>query len=183
MTEKLVFDQAVDGLFLRGHGPRLTPAFKAELRTLGIDLDKKLLPAYPLAKINAATEIMRRHLYAHIADDHSAYRAMGEAVLDGYFDTVLGRAMANVLRVIGFRKAIERMPRNLASGNNYQQVSLNWLAPNQVEMAVAEAMPHPALNLGVFDRAFTHWFKAPGFHVSVARAHAPGATYLMKWTA
>jgi uncharacterized protein (TIGR02265 family) len=182
-VEKLVFDQAVDGLFLRGHGDKLTPAMKAELKVLGVDLDKKLLPAYPLKTINAATEVMRRHVYAHLADDAEAYRVMGEAILDGYFDTVLGRAMANLLRVIGFRKAIDRMPRNLASGNNYQVAALNWLGPNEVELLVEESQPHPALNLGVFDRAFRHWFKAPGFEISVVRVHPPGATYLMKWTA
>jgi uncharacterized protein (TIGR02265 family) len=40
--EKLVFETSLEGLFIRGIGDRVTWQLKAELRTLGIDLDRKL---------------------------------------------------------------------------------------------------------------------------------------------
>lgn len=182
MAEKVVFEQAVEGLFLKGHKTKLTPSLKAQLRELGIDLDRPLLPTYPLLKVNEATRLLRRAAYAHIADDALAYQMMGSAILDGYFDTLLGKALAQVMRTIGFRKVVDRLPQNLASGNNYQVSSLQWVSSNVVEVSMADTSPHPGLNQGVLTRAFVHYFKAPGFKCEIAREVPPGAVYRLSWT-
>jgi uncharacterized protein (TIGR02265 family) len=182
MAEKLVFESAIEGLFLKAHRAKLTPSLKSAIRELGIDLDRPLAPTYPLAKVNEATRLLRKAAYGHEPDDLKAYRAMGSAILDGYFDTLLGRALASVMRAIGFRRVIDRLPQNLASGNNYQVATLQWVGPTEVEVTMFETTPHPGLNLGVLERAFTHWFKAPGFTAEIAREHPPGATYRLRWT-
>jgi uncharacterized protein (TIGR02265 family) len=182
MPEKLVFEQAIEGVFLKGHGSKLTPSLKAALREQGIDLDKPLSPAYPLLMVNEATRVLRRYVYAFEPDDTKAYTQMGEAILDGYLNTMIGKTLASVMRVIGFRKVIDRLPQNLMSGNNYQVATLKWLGPTEVEVSLAETSPHPALNLGVLRRAFTRWFPAPGFQIEIAREHPPGATYVLRWT-
>jgi hypothetical protein len=59
---------------------------------------------------------------------------------------------------------------------------MKWLGPSDVELTVAEVSPHAALNLGVLRRAFTHYFKAPGFSIEIVREEPPGATYRLRWT-
>ena len=46
MEQHLVYDLGVESLF-SGIRERVTPDLKHAVRALGIDLDKKLLPAYP----------------------------------------------------------------------------------------------------------------------------------------
>jgi uncharacterized protein (TIGR02265 family) len=179
---KLVFESSIEGVFIKGHGSKLTPSLKAKFRELGVDLDKPLKPTYPLAAVNECTRLLRKFVYAHEPDDLKAYKAIGSATLDGYFDTMLGRALSSVMRVIGFRKVIDRLPQNFSSGNNYQQAKLKWLGPCEVELELIETSPHPGLNVGVMERAFGHYFKAPGFQVEIAREHPPGATYRLRWS-
>ena len=52
-TEKLWFSQAIEGLFIRGLGARLTPDVRAKISAEGIDLGK-LQPAYPIEQIHRA---------------------------------------------------------------------------------------------------------------------------------
>jgi uncharacterized protein (TIGR02265 family) len=175
-------DSAIDSLYLKGHKRHLTTQLKAELRAVGIDLDQPLKPTYADEVIHAGTRILRRTVYGHHADDAAAYRAMGEATIDGFFDTLIGKAMASVFRLIGFKKIVDRLPKTLARGNTNQQAWLTWQGADAALLEVKDTVPHAAINIGVLERAFRHHFGVAGFKCELVEQKAPsGAVYRLSW--
>lgn len=162
---------------LKGHPRALTPPVKEALRNVGIDLDRPLKSAYPAAVVNEATRVFRRLAYAHEPDDLKAYMAMGAATVDGYFNTLMGRAMTGVLKLIGFKRLIDRLPQAMSGGSNYTNVTVNWVSPGEVRVSLTDVEPHPGLNLGVLQRGLSHWFGGKNVKVELHEHAPPGATY------
>lgn len=100
MAEKLVFESAIEGLFIRGLGPRVTPALKAELKTLGLDLDRKLPPACTRAVWYATIVAVVRHLYPG-SSPADAHRELGRMMMEGIELTLFGRTMAPAVKLLG----------------------------------------------------------------------------------
>lgn len=174
-------DSAVESMWLKAHRKHLTPQLKGELRGFGIDLDRPLKPQYENEVLHQGTRMLRRTVYGHIADDAAAYRAIGEAVIDGFFDTVIGKAMANVFKLIGFRKVVERLPQTLQRGNNHVKATIRWTGQNEAVLEVNDTQPHPAINVGVFERAFQHWFEVPGFKAELLESSPQKTAYRLSW--
>jgi uncharacterized protein (TIGR02265 family) len=181
-VEQVIYENAVEGMFLKGFGKKLTPRLKAELKEIGLDVDAPLKTTYPGVLINKCTEALRRHLYAHEKDDLKAYIDIGSTTLDGYFDTIMGRAMVSVLRIVGYERIIDRLPRQMASGTNYQFVTVKRTKPGEAEVHCSDCKPHPGINVGVLGRAFGHYFQAPDFKIVIHKLDETGCTYLLNWT-
>jgi uncharacterized protein (TIGR02265 family) len=174
-------DSAVESMWLKAHKKHLTPQLKGEVKALGIDLDAPLKPTYENEVLHACTRLLRRRVYGHLPDDGVAYRAIGEAVIDGFFDTVIGKAMANVFKLIGFKKVIDRLPQTLQRGNTHVKASLEWKGASEAVLMVSDAEPHPMINVGVFERAFRHWFNVPGFKAELLSSTKEQTAYRLTW--
>ncbi|HYH97076.1 DUF2378 family protein [Hyalangium sp.] len=140
MQEKLVFDQTLEGLFVRGLEGRVTPTLKLHLKEVGVDLDRKLLPAYPFETWCSCVRVAARTLYTE-APEEQAYLALGERMVDGYRGTMMGRALFSVLQLLGPRRVLGRVQQSFRSGNNYTEVRMKELAPTHRELWVNEAGP------------------------------------------
>lgn len=140
MQEKLVFDQALEGLFVRGLEGQMTPMLKLHLREAGVDLDRKLLPAYPFETWCGCVRLAARELYAG-APEEQAYHTLGERMVDGYRTTMMRRALFSVLQLLGPQLVLTRVQQSFRSGNNYTEARLRELAPAQLELWVNEAGP------------------------------------------
>lgn len=57
VTERLMFDHVVEGMFHRALGKRLSAAGREQLRAAGLDLSKPLRPAYPMEQYFGFLEI------------------------------------------------------------------------------------------------------------------------------
>lgn len=180
---RFVYEQSIEGMYLKGHAKALTPRVKQALREAGIDLDKPLKASYPATLVNEATRVFRRLAYAHEPDDMKAYLAMGAATVDGYFNTVIGRAMAGVLKLIGFKRLIDRLPQAMSGGSSYTRVTVTWKGPTEAHVALNDVEPHPGLNMGVLQRGLSHWFGGKNVQVTLVEHVAPGATYRVTFDA
>jgi uncharacterized protein (TIGR02265 family) len=181
-VEQLIYENAVEGLFIKGFGKKMTPRLKVGLKEIGLDLDAPLKTTYPGELINRCTKLLREQLFANEPDDLKAYTAIGSTTLDGYFDTVMGRAMVSVLRIVGHERIMDRLPRQMASGSNYQIVTVKRIKPGEAEVHCSDAQPHPGINVGVLNRAFAHYFQAPNFVCAIHEVQAPGCLYRCTWT-
>jgi uncharacterized protein (TIGR02265 family) len=181
--QKLVFEQSIEGMYLKGHPELLSPQVKEAIRAVGIDLDQKLKPFYPSELVNEASRVFRKLAYAREPDDAKAYTRMGERIVDGYFNTVLGKAMVSVLKLFGAKRIVGRLPMTLKSGTNFQVVTLEWKGETEAWLTLADTEPDPHVNVGVLQRSFTHWFGVPSMKVSVVEHARPKATYRLNWTA
>jgi uncharacterized protein (TIGR02265 family) len=140
MQEKMVFDQTLEGLFVRGLEGRVTPTLRTHLKEVGVDLDRKLLPAYPFETWCSCVRLVVRELYSGTPEEQ-AYRALGERMVDGYRGTMIGRALFSVLQLLGPRRQMDRVQQSFRSGNNYTEVRLHERGPGHLEMWMNEAGP------------------------------------------
>jgi uncharacterized protein (TIGR02265 family) len=131
--ERLVFSPSVEALLMRGVGHRMTPGLQEQLRELGIDLGKPLLPAYPTEVWERAVEVVARALHPDLSMAEAQWK-LGESTVYGFEQTVLGKAMVALSKLIGPRRALLRFPTMSKSSNNYSSMSLRELAANDFEV-------------------------------------------------
>lgn len=140
MKEKLVFDQTLEGLFIRGLSGRVTPGLKSHLRGIGVDLDRKLLPAYPFSVWCSCVQVAARELYERVPAE-AAYHQLGERMVDGYRETVWGRTLFSMLKLVEPRRVIGRAQQSFRSGNNYTEIRIQEVGPRRLELCVNEEGP------------------------------------------
>jgi uncharacterized protein (TIGR02265 family) len=131
MTEKLIFAQPIEG-FIRALGP-LNEQARAKLRACGIDVDKRLLPAYPLEQFLAALDYAGE-MVAPTKSKEDQARELGRRFMDAYRETMIGRAMVAGMRVIGPWRTLERLSNKFRTGNNFSETTLTRLGPTEAEL-------------------------------------------------
>ncbi len=137
MSERLVFSHTVEGLFRRGLAGRLSPELNEQLRKAGLDLDRPLLPAYPLETWLRCVSLAAQVLYPNEPRE-LALRHVGERMVDGYLETTMGSAMFGLLRLLGPHRTLGRMQKNFRSANNYTEVRLTELGPREADLWMNE---------------------------------------------
>lgn len=131
--ERLVFSNSVEALLLRGVGNKMTPELEEGLQGLGFDLRKPLLPAYPLDKWQDAVDLVARSLYPDLPMNEAQWK-LGESTVIGFEETMLGKAMVALSKLIGPRRALLRFPTMSRSSNNYSSMSAKEVSPSDFEM-------------------------------------------------
>lgn len=182
LPERLVFSQTVEGLFLRALKPRLTPRLMDRLADeAGVNLRAPLKPGYSLTAWDAAVALAAEEL--HPGEDPAvAFELLGAALTQGYFDTVVGSAMAAMLRLIGPKRAVRRIERSLRSGNNYSETRLMELAPNAYELHTNEVGRLRENLRGVIRRGM-EVSGAKSVRCRVLRFDDVGCVYAIEWAA
>ncbi|MDP1825484.1 MAG: DUF2378 family protein [Archangium sp.] len=145
----LVYDFGVESLF-KGLGPRLTPALKDKVRAVGIDLDKKLLPAYPKDLWVRVVDVVAHELNAG-GELPAARRQLGHAIASGFAEGTLGRLMAPGVRLMGVRRMLLRLPRSLTMSNNFLRVTVTEMGPHAMRVELNEAVPSAEFLCGVIE--------------------------------
>jgi uncharacterized protein (TIGR02265 family) len=133
----LVFNHTVQGLFSRTFPDGVPPELKAQLRAVGVELDKPLLPAYPTTTWSRCIELGARAAFPEERRE-VAWRRMGERMIDGYQDSRIGRAMFSMLQLLGPRRMLQRAQKNFRSGNNYTEARFSDVSPTEMELWLNE---------------------------------------------
>ncbi|MDQ3263688.1 MAG: DUF2378 family protein [Myxococcota bacterium] len=168
-AERFVFAPTVEGL-VRGVGAQLNGTTKSELRELGIDLDRPLKPGYPAVMWHRALEVIARDVCPGLEASEAHFR-LGSRTVYGLDDTLVGKAMLAMIRLIGPRRTLLRLPTSAKIGTNFVGLTLTELAPNDFElvsrpfMGYAEVMqgsvhavieisgaPNPRVDIVDYDR-------------------------------
>jgi uncharacterized protein (TIGR02265 family) len=176
--QALIFSQTVEGLF-RALAP-LSDEACARFRALGIDPKKPLAPAYPvdqwLKLMKAAAEVRDPH-----APLGAALEALGRAFVDGYGETMIGKAMLAALRVMGPKWALTRLRRSLSTGSNFFESTAEQLGPGEVEVWL-NRVTWPEWYFGILGRGLEH-AGAKNVRVSLVShdAVSKGAKLRVQW--
>lgn len=149
MEERLWFDAAIEGLWRKALGPRITPQLRAAMRAEGIDLDK-LLPGYPAPVVARCIALTAATLFPGRPPD-DAQREIGRLFLLGYEQTLIGRAVIQVLKLIGPRRSLERMQTNFRSVN-YVKTKFTALGPTRAEVWFNEVDGIPGYFAGIIEQ-------------------------------
>jgi uncharacterized protein (TIGR02265 family) len=178
VSERLVFNHTIEGLFVHALGDRIGPELKAALKAAGIDLDATLLPAYPFDVWMKALELTCQALYPDVPMSEAMHR-VGESFLDGYQRTFLGRAVLGLIRVLGPRRTLLRATQSFRSGNNYTETKVTEVDANVVDLWMNEVGPWPTFTAGIIHAALKAAGAEPRVDVIGHDGHA--CTFRVSW--
>lgn len=180
MADKLVFDASIEGLYVRALAGRITPELKAELRTLGLDLGKKLPPAIDRDLWYRCIDVTAKHLFPDRPLD-AAHREMGKRLIEGLEHTLLGKALAPVVRMLGVKRVLRRVPHNMKTANNFATAKLTELDEHSVAFDVDDIGTAPGLMTGSLEGVVL-WAGGRTVEVDARVTTPPAARFVVRWT-
>ncbi len=133
--EQIVYSNTFDGLklALTTHGIGLSEV-TARFKQIGVDFAKPL-PAYTRQHYIDALKVAASMAYPGLPDE-PAYRRVGALVIEGYVQTVLGRAVHAAARLMGPMWTLKRMTRNLRTSDTWTEVRVTELSPTDVTLVL-----------------------------------------------
>lgn len=174
--ERLVFPQLLEGLF-KAIGGKMTPRIDERLRALGIDRDR-LRPAYPQELFAKALDVVTDELYGTLPRD-DAQEQLGRQLIRGLQETMLGKAQFALARLIGPRRALDRMVSSIRIGANYLEGRIEWSGPTAAILWLSDDSS-PQINQGTFSELL---LSCGARNPSLTRRDIgkPGLTFDVRW--
>ncbi|WP_426756626.1 DUF2378 family protein [Myxococcus sp. Y35] len=179
LSQRLVYVQVVEGLLEHGLRGRVSPRLKHRLRQAGIDLDRPLLPAYPVPLWERCLAVIIEETFPGVPREE-AFRQLAERHVEGYGRTMVGRAVYGVLRLLGPRRLVQRLPQTLRATDNYTEVELTELGPTSYAMKMNSRLDAPGYAETLFE-CFLRLGGANSPRVTRAGEDAESTTYLLTW--
>ncbi|MFT3711041.1 MAG: DUF2378 family protein [Archangium sp.] len=177
MPEKLIFAQTFEGL-LRSLAGKLTPALVSGLRARGVDVEAALLPSYPMDTFIEVVNFLAAELHP-AAEPDAGVALLGRGFMDGFGETMIGRAMLAMLRIIGPHNALKRVTQEFRTGNNYSETRLVQRGPTAYELWVNE-LRMPGWYVGIITRGL-ELSGASGVEVVLLSKDPIGGTFRVAW--
>lgn len=180
MSERLLFVQTFEGM-LRVLRPELrTPEVLEALRERGLDLSRPLLPAYPHEVFVAVLPYLAQTVFPGIQLEPAITR-FAARFLDAYGESMVGRAMLAMMRLIGPHRTLERLTRQFRTANNYSQTTLVQVAPREFEVWI-NAVTFPQWYQGLLERGL-ELAGAAQVSASLLSHDDEGARFRVVWSA
>jgi len=178
-TAPVVYDGAVEGVFLRGLVGRITPSLSAKLRALGLDLDQKLQPTYSRELWTQVLEVTVAELYPELTREEG-FRRLGEQAVNGIGYTMIGKVLVQMARLMGPRRSLLRLPQVFTSMNNFMKMELQEVEPCHFRVHVNETYGHPAYVQGAM-RAAMSLASAKDLQVNILESETQGISLEVRW--
>lgn len=179
MNDLLVFGSTFEGLFQRALGEKIDAKTKQRLKTAGVDVDQPLKSTYPFDTWMQAIAICAEGVHPDLSPLEGR-RQLGRALVTGYQQTLVGRAMLRFVKFKGPRKALDSCRNTMRSGNNYTETTLKEVAPTCVELWMNVVGPYPEFTAGIFE-AGIEVSGGSACQVDVVSHDGMAATYKISW--
>jgi uncharacterized protein (TIGR02265 family) len=131
--ERLTFGSVVEGVLRHGLPGPLGPALKERLRLIGVDVERPLLPAYPVGLWVHCLRAIAEEVYPQLPLEQ-AFRQLGARTTEGYGHTVIGRAALVLARMLGPRRTMLRIPQLLEATDNWSRCEVLERGPCHFEL-------------------------------------------------
>ncbi|MBL8914994.1 MAG: DUF2378 family protein [Archangium sp.] len=179
MPDKLIFAQTFEGL-LRSLSGKLTPQLVQGMRERGVDAEHALESSYPMETFIAVVHYLAGELHPALPLEEGV-AVLGRGFLDGFGETMIGRAMLAMLRIIGPHNSLKRLTQEFRTGNNYSETRLVQRGERSYDLWVNE-LRMPGWYVGVVSRGL-ELAGARGSTVQLQSRDAVGGTFRVEWTA
>ncbi len=178
--ERFMYGSSVEALFDKALRRRMTEPCRVALQQAGLDLGQRFAPMYTAAQYERFVRIAREQLFSELADAQ-AYEAMGRAFLDGYWETILGRAVRGVLKLLGPAQIIRRLPALFAAGSTYVRATVIEDRPGEWKIQITGVGGYPHFTRGLLDSVLEASGARKG-RVEIAEILPDErVTYLLRW--
>jgi uncharacterized protein (TIGR02265 family) len=175
---RVIFEHAVDALFNRTLGKRLTDKARARLKAAGLDVEHIDRPV-PQPVWKECLRIAMEEVYPQLPLDEAALQ-MGKDLANGYVHTLQGKAAATMVRLLGPRRSLPRMASNLRSANNFIETTAREVGQGKYEITVNEHHGFPRYIEGGLVTVLP-LTGARNVRVSTLDADEHRGTYLLEW--
>jgi len=179
MTDQLEFARSIEGQFIKGLGPALTTEVKAKLRAAGLDLDGKILPAYPAADVHRWIGVAAKAVYPSDVMEEGA-RKMAHLMIAGLEDSLIGRALTAGLKLLGPRRSLDRVHRVFRNNGNYQEVTILEIGNDSARVRVEYVFGLPTYYQGLFEGVL-RLIDAKNPTVKITGTPGPGTILQVNW--
>jgi uncharacterized protein (TIGR02265 family) len=147
-SQRIIFAVQAEGL-LRGLAPDVTEALKMQLKRAGLDPDGTLPPGWPAEQLKVWLDLASAAIYPDFTLEE-AHRRIGRRFVDGWQRTVLGAASAQFLKLLGVKRALERLTRAFRTSDNFSEASVEFPA-NCLAIVSIHSQPLPHYIAGILD--------------------------------
>jgi uncharacterized protein (TIGR02265 family) len=178
--DELTYSNTFEGLRLALLKHGLEPAVvDPAFRSIGVDF-KKLLPGYPKKTFIDALHVSARLAFPSLGSE-PAFRGVGRLVLEGYVETVLGKAVHAAARLMGPLWTLKRMARNFRTADNCTETRVDEHTPTDVSVWLNDHLDCHGYYEGLFETIVR---LAGGVGARVELEKTSGrreATYRVRW--
>ncbi|RKH41010.1 DUF2378 family protein [Corallococcus sicarius] len=179
-TEKRIFAQSVEALFVRTLGPHLTRDGRQRLKAAGLDLSQPLRHNYSLDQWRSFLDVAARDVFPGQPAE-VAYTELGARYLQGFQQTAVGRASMQLVTHLGPEKTLERVPYNLRAGNNFNEVRVEELSRNAATLWVKDVLADNPYFASGFLQETLRASGAGTLEVKPIAFDGTAATYRLTW--
>lgn len=181
MKQRVYYAVAIESTFKHGPGERLNDAQRAVLRDeYGIN-PFNTMPIYPVEVMEKAMRYLQRELFPSMPLDESE-ALLGVLSFRGFAQTLIGKAIMQMMRLIGPERTMPRMSKNLSAGTNFMEISSHKRGAGDFELHVSDVGGLPHFYKGMFAEGLAYT-RAKDLKVDVASYDGRGATYRITWSA
>lgn len=176
----LIFRHTAEALFVRAVGGQLPPETVEKLRQVGIDLTAPLPSSYRVGIWVAGVRVLVDQLYPKL-DADEAYRRLGERFMAGYFETLIGKALGAILRMLGPKRVLQRFEQQFRTGNNFTRVDVQFTGDAEAEFWINHTFGEgPGFIVGLLERGIGE-AGAKEVKVHPLKMEGLGCRYRMSW--
>lgn len=181
MKQRVYYAVAIESTFKHGPGLKLTDAQRAVLRDeYGIN-PFNTMPVYSVEVMDRALAYLQRELFPEMRKEQSE-ELLGALSFRGFTETLIGKAIMQMMRLIGPERTMPRMSKNLAAGTSFMVITSKKLAPGDFELHVSDVAGIPHFYKGMFAEGLAYT-RAKNLKVEIASTSGASATYRITWNA
>ncbi|MDY7225966.1 DUF2378 family protein [Hyalangium rubrum] len=178
LEDRLIYTEVVEGLVRHGLGGQVSPRLRERLRHLGLDVDRPP-PAFPVLAWQKCLHVIVEETFPGMPREEG-FRRLAHRHVQGYGQTLIGKATLRVLRLLGPRRMVLRLPKVLSSTDNYTEGSAEERGPMEYTVSINSKQP-----LGYVEGLFESVLLACGAarpRVTLLEGSEEHSTFLLTWS-
>lgn len=179
--ERVEFEQTAEGLLKGALEALQHPPLVEKLRGAGLDLTRKLAPAFPAADFYRWVVIAARHRFPQLSEEEACREVGKLAVIRGMQATMLGGALVKALQLLGIRRSLKRIGQSFKNGNNYIEAKVAELGPTSMEIELGPLVGPPSYFEGILEEG-PRLLGARSVEVSRIRTEGEHIVWRVEWT-
>ncbi|MDP1823439.1 MAG: DUF2378 family protein [Archangium sp.] len=179
--ERLEFEQVAEGLLKGAMQALEDPTLVEKLRVAGLDLTRKLAPAYPAAEFFRWVLICARHRHPQLNEEEACREVGRLAVSRGMKSTLIGSAVLKMMQLIGVRRSLKRIGISFKNGNNYIEARVVELAPTSLEIQLGPLVGPASYYEGILEEG-PRLMGARSVELTRVRTEGEHLVWRLDWT-
>lgn len=177
--ERVVFSHTMESMLSRFES-RFTEERWAHLARLGVSRGQRQ-PAYEFERWCQVIEYLAREFYPGQALTDAEYQ-LGRDFIERYADTLVGRALFPLLRVLGTKRTIRRLARSFRTGTNFTEVDILDETTNTCVLLFSVVEPRGQVTRGILSKGL-ELAGIPGVQLSLEHQTGEQARFRLSWVA